>query len=258
MNCQSFESNITDLARQVPLEATALEDARAHAEDCRPCAALLDEQRKLSAALHEYSSNVKSVPVPDRIEEDLLKEFRRQQVAPPVVVGNRGRWLAIAAAVALIAITAGVLAMRLISTPNSITASSNTATPLAPIVNPKPVESEPANPTVDPPRGKETLQTPRYVAVKKRPRVAASRAVTVKAPVIPNASPAEVTTDFMTLSDLSTASLQEGAQVFRVELPRYAMARFGLPVNMERYDERVKADVWVGVDGLARAIRFVQ
>ena len=44
----------------------------------------------------------------------------------------------------------------------------------------------------------------------------------------------------------------------RVELPRYAMARFGLPVNMERYDERVKADVWLGADGLARAIRFVQ
>jgi hypothetical protein len=31
-----------------------------------------------------------------------------------------------------------------------------------------------------------------------------------------------------------------------------------LPVNMERYNERVKADVLVSADGLARAIRFVQ
>ncbi len=68
----------------------------------------------------------------------------------------------------------------------------------------------------------------------------------------------EVTTDFMQLGDVSVVNLQEGAQVVRVEMPRYAMARFGLPVNMERYDERVKADVWLGADGLARAIRFVQ
>jgi hypothetical protein len=62
----------------------------------------------------------------------------------------------------------------------------------------------------------------------------------------------------MQLGDGSVGNLQEGAQVVRVEMPRYAMARFGLPVNMERYDERVKADIWLGADGLARAIRFVQ
>ena len=65
-------------------------------------------------------------------------------------------------------------------------------------------------------------------------------------------------TEFMQLGDVSVANFQEGAQVVRVEMPRYAMARFGLPVNMERYDERVKADVWLGADGVARAIRFVQ
>jgi hypothetical protein len=74
-----------------------------------------------------------------------------------------------------------------------------------------------------------------------------------------NTMPApEITTQFMPLGDVSLANLQDGAQLIRVEMPRYAMARFGLPVNMDRYDETVKADVWVGVDGLARAIRFVQ
>ena len=52
--------------------------------------------------------------------------------------------------------------------------------------------------------------------------------------------------------------MQEGGLVMRVEMSRYAMARFGFPVNVERYDERVKADVWIGIDGLAHAIRFVQ
>ena len=44
----------------------------------------------------------------------------------------------------------------------------------------------------------------------------------------------------------------------RVELPRSAMASFGVPVNMDRFGERVKADVFVSADGFARAIRFVQ
>ena len=42
------------------------------------------------------------------------------------------------------------------------------------------------------------------------------------------------------------------------ELPRAALLSFGLPMNMERADERIKADVIVGNDGLARAIRFVR
>ena len=68
----------------------------------------------------------------------------------------------------------------------------------------------------------------------------------------------EIATDFIPLSYLNAASLQDGGQIIRVELPRSALANFGLPVNMERYNEKVKADVLLGVDGMAHAIRFVQ
>jgi hypothetical protein len=44
----------------------------------------------------------------------------------------------------------------------------------------------------------------------------------------------------------------------RVELPRTALRKFGLPMNEDRAAERVMADVLMGEDGLARAIRFVQ
>ena len=57
---------------------------------------------------------------------------------------------------------------------------------------------------------------------------------------------------------MNAANLQDGGQIVRVELPRSALANFGLPVNMDRYNEKVKADVLFGVDGLAHAIRFVQ
>ncbi|HUC20360.1 MAG TPA: hypothetical protein VMR98_02615, partial [Candidatus Polarisedimenticolaceae bacterium] len=68
----------------------------------------------------------------------------------------------------------------------------------------------------------------------------------------------EIATDFMPVGYASPLSLQDGGQVMRVELPRSALAGFGLPVNMDRVNERVKADVLVGTDGQARAIRFVQ
>ena len=68
----------------------------------------------------------------------------------------------------------------------------------------------------------------------------------------------EIATDFIPLSYMNVASLQDGGQIVRVELPRSALVNFGLPVNMDRYNEKVKADVLLGFDGLAHAIRFVQ
>ena len=48
------------------------------------------------------------------------------------------------------------------------------------------------------------------------------------------------------------------AQVIRVQLPRSTLTSFGFPVNAERWNEPVKADVVMGHDGIARAIRFVR
>jgi hypothetical protein len=42
----------------------------------------------------------------------------------------------------------------------------------------------------------------------------------------------------------------------RVEVPRSAMLTVGIPVNAERASETVQADVLLGADGLARAVRF--
>ena len=71
-------------------------------------------------------------------------------------------------------------------------------------------------------------------------------------------STAEITTDFMPVGYASATTLQDGGQLVRVELPRSALVAFGLPMNVNRYDEKVKADVFFSADGMARAIRFVQ
>jgi len=68
----------------------------------------------------------------------------------------------------------------------------------------------------------------------------------------------EIATEFLPLADANNLTAQDGGQLVRVELPRSALLAFGLPMNIERADEPVKADVLVGQDGLARAIRFVR
>jgi hypothetical protein len=40
-------------------------------------------------------------------------------------------------------------------------------------------------------------------------------------------------------------------------LPRRVLVNFGLPMNPDRAAEPVKADVAIGSDGTARAVRFV-
>lgn len=107
--------------------------------------------------------------------------------------------------------------------------------------------------------------TPRAL-IRQSPKPASEASVlTASVSLAPAATPEtteeqteEVTTQFIALSYVAPANLQDGGQIVRVELPRSAMASFGLPVNMDRLGERVKADVLVSADGFARAIRFVQ
>jgi hypothetical protein len=41
-------------------------------------------------------------------------------------------------------------------------------------------------------------------------------------------------------------------------MPRSALIAFGLPVNVEHADAPVNAELLLGEDGMARAIRFVR
>ena len=68
----------------------------------------------------------------------------------------------------------------------------------------------------------------------------------------------EIATDFIPLVQGGRFGQADGGHLVRVELPRSAMVSFGLPVNFERAGGRVKADVLLGDDGIARAIRFVR
>jgi hypothetical protein len=72
------------------------------------------------------------------------------------------------------------------------------------------------------------------------------------------AGPDEVTTEYFPLQYGTDLTALDGAPVVRMELPRTVVVSFGLPMNPERAAEPIKADVVLGRDGIARAVRFVQ
>jgi len=68
----------------------------------------------------------------------------------------------------------------------------------------------------------------------------------------------EIATDFFPLTFTADSTAAVSGHLVRVTVPRSALVAMGLPMNAERSGELVRADVFIGDDGLARAIRFIQ
>jgi hypothetical protein len=73
----------------------------------------------------------------------------------------------------------------------------------------------------------------------------------------PDPYAAESDDGFIPLPNARGLDPTEEVNIVRVEVPRSAMLEVGLAVSADRVSELVEADVELGPDGLARAIRFV-
>ena len=206
-----------------------------------------NDEEMLTRGLQALASEMKDLEAPEHVEVNLLKAFRARQVVVPISTRRRassGYWLAAVAAVLLIAMS--VVALRWKSTERPAEALAGREPQKLPVISPRDETPKPVE--------YQAVVQPTQRSIPKRvrhPRVRSSESAQL-------ASSSEIATDFIPLRYMNVASLQEGGQIVRVEVPRSALANFGLPVNMERSNERVKADVLYGVDGLAHAIRFVK
>jgi hypothetical protein len=68
----------------------------------------------------------------------------------------------------------------------------------------------------------------------------------------------ELATEFFAIPYAPAMTHVDRGQLIRVAVPAMSMRNFGLPVREERMLDRVRADVLMGEDGIARAIRFVR
>jgi hypothetical protein len=96
-----------------------------------------------------------------------------------------------------------------------------------------------------------------HVASPSPPALEARQPTLVRVPSRAMARPPrEVVTEFFPLMD--PAPPMERGELLRVEVPASAMRLVGLPVREENLADRIQADVLVGEEGMARAIRFVR
>jgi hypothetical protein len=68
----------------------------------------------------------------------------------------------------------------------------------------------------------------------------------------------EIMTDFFAMRTGPLVDPGEFSSLVRMSVPRSAMSQFGLPVDVGSADSAINADVLIGQDGIARAIRFVR
>lgn len=243
MNCQTFSELAGDIARDQMMDAAVRAQALAHADDCIACSVELRAQEHLTSNLRELAAATKHETASPVVWERLSADFDSRTVTH--LKSSRRRGIYVAGAIAAMLILAFGL-VQIARYRESINVEATIAATFTPAL--------PAQ-TIDERKEKNVI-----VAVKQRPQVVRHRlsplSRTSRGLTLPINQPKEIATDFILLT--YDGEVGSEAQLVRMELPRSAMASFGLPVNMDRADQRVKADVLLGADGLARAIRFVQ
>jgi hypothetical protein len=249
MNCQTFEDTVNVVARGQMMDAVERAAAFAHAAACEHCAIRLAAERALSGDLRRLAEQMEANCAPPAIERRLLIMFDAQSLTLVNSSTNRRWFYAVGAIAAVFVLAFGLGALRWRTVPSSElpvrTVASNSGVKTI---------ADAVVPPVGPASGAQPL-----VPSPARPNHNRRRLPSGITNASADVSSKEVATDFIPVMYGSTGvEVEPGSQIVRVELPRSAMASFGLPVNMDRADQRVKADVLLGVDGLAHAIRFVQ
>ncbi len=226
MNCLEFSHIARDFARQAWISAPAQESAARHLENCATCRERLERERELDRGLAAWRDAETLCRPPAAIREPLLAAFDRKharRAARPLVV-----WGALAAA-----LCAGALGLAWFRSG----APESRATPVV-AARPRQLHSEVVVPEELPPA---IAVSPRRVAAR-RPRPQAAR---------------ERVTAFLPIGSRASLDPREDLRLLRIQLPESELLRLGLPVAPRLEQGYVRAEVLLGEDGLARAIRFV-
>ena len=244
MTCSAAREAILDFARDVSMPEDVRLAVQQHLGGCANCAVEFERQRDLTAALGALATEARTWQASPAIEGRLQEAFvARIPVAPvPQVESKRtDRWISALAGAAVIA-----LAVWLGSRPSTSVSPDDRASPSA---------SSVTVPTVSTPSAMEG-KTP--ASSMAQSTVTAERPLSVRAGAGRRAPPKQVRSfEFMTLPGAAGLPDLESGSVVRIALPVAALPEYGLDIVLGGSKTTVNADVLVGQDGLARAIRLV-
>jgi len=248
MNCQEFERTIIDLGCDHLMEAPAPARAMAHAESCARCAARLDRELRMTAGLQAVAVEEAAINAPEGVRSTLRAAFDEQRAvaASPAGLPRFARHkplLGIAAA-----------AMLLLST---VTTALWLREQRAKVDNaPADVTRRPT-PQSPPGKSPEALSDPQRESGTHSSTVARS-AVTRGQRRTPRVKEgADNAGEFFPLTFVAKSGSTEFVQTVRIEISRSMLLSMGLPVNIDRGEGPIKADIIIGEDGVARAVRII-
>jgi hypothetical protein len=245
MTCRQLEPSIVDFARMVarPTDGRA-EDVRiaAHLLECPTCAGLFERERTMSAALRRLASVVEG-PAPNPRQEDaLLVRFDTAAARTPPR-GHRPIWTTFAAAGLMLA-TVLTLMLRTLLTWHSA-GVPNLSAGHVPAPSTVASEKQMHSPASDTP-----------VAATKQPAAIRAQTPPARRADVRSAGLADPT-DFVAWPGAAAWPPFESGELIRIDLPIDAVARIGFaPLDSDA--TVVQADVLIGQDGFARAIRLVR
>jgi hypothetical protein len=230
MTCRTVDHELADMARGVVFDAGRQEAIDRHLRECRGCAARLEEEKKLSAALGRLAQAT-GAPAPDpESERALLAAFDAAWAQPRLVPQPRA-WRPLAAA-AVVALAASVVWMI----------ASRRADVRAPDAAPPRIAA--AAPRVDTPPPPATFAR------------TAPAAATTTVPRTRRAVPAMLdATAFVPWPGAATLPTFESGRLMRLDLPASVAISLGLRPPASQAGV-VRADILVGQDGFARAVRL--
>ena len=294
MNCRQVETWLVESARGATAHDGAHADVLRHLDACPRCTARLQAEQIVTAALGALArADAQQAVAPAQTEAALLAAFRAHQsqtasrserpatsarafVLRPrrslaTLFRARPMWAALAAAAVVVVLLAGAALRFRLAPPQQAQTAGADSSGLVPAIAPEP---QAADSPRAPQRAEQALRVaktgPRRAPTGARKAVrrhaqdvlatlgtVGEMVVVARAAGSESAPEGERVTEFVPLVAGHAPPLASG-QLVRVELPRSALASLGLPLNAARPGAMIKADVLLGDDGLARAIRLVQ
>ena len=248
MNCQEFERTTIDLGCDHLMEAPTAARALAHAKSCARCAARLNRERRITAGLQAVAVEEAAIHAPEGVRSALRAAFDEQRAAAASPAGllrfarHKPLWGMAAAAMLLLSTATTALWLR---------------------GQKAKVDNAPADvircPTSQSPPGKspETLRDPQR-ASGTQPSTVARSPVTRgrrRAPRVKGG--ADNAGELFPLTFVAKSDSTEFIQTVRIEITRSMLLSMGLPVNIDRGEGLIKADIIIGEDGVARAVRII-
>jgi hypothetical protein len=271
MTCDDYQGLIIDLARDDEIDRASREEARRHAALCAQCGAQQQEQQWLTAQFRAIARADENQNAPDRVEIAALAAWRAsygaagQAPQAPVVPAQattrsarviRGPWLM--SGVAAAGLAAAALAMIFVWPASPTTAKHEPTTSGTVATVARNTESR---------GGREVAaQTATPVAAAaptvptERPRVTHVSAVATT-PRVESALARAMRRDsdeFLPLPYVEPLRSTEARHVVRVSMTSGDEMILGVLPADRRNGQPFEADVLVGEDGIARAIRVVR